>query len=124
MSCKHRKYTTETRGFSGPVSRIENRAAHGNVCHTDKCDHCGAERRCNVNGRHVEFGQWTMRAPSVVIDELLDVVGRDGGPDGYTAIVDHGYRGEVSAELKSIYGNEGAARVAIQRLAYERMVRR
>jgi len=44
--------------FSGPVSDRENRAAHGNICTVDTCK-CGATRRTNVNGRHIEKGQWT-----------------------------------------------------------------
>jgi len=48
--------TTE-RAFCGPVSDRENPAAHGNICVIYKCN-CGAERLENVNGRHVERGEW------------------------------------------------------------------
>jgi hypothetical protein len=51
--------TVRTVAFSGPVSRDENRAAHGGVCHTEVCSRCGARRRVNVNGLHVEYGPWT-----------------------------------------------------------------
>lgn len=49
---------TEVTGFQGPVSRDENRAAHGNIMVTETCVHCGAERSRNVNGIHVEQGEW------------------------------------------------------------------
>lgn len=44
--------------FSGSVSRDENPAAHGNICRIDYC-RCGAERRTNINGCHVEQGSWS-----------------------------------------------------------------
>lgn len=56
--CSHRSYTTHTRCFTGPVSSAENPAAHGNVTDTDTCSACGAQRRTNVNGSHIEEGQW------------------------------------------------------------------
>lgn len=56
---KHRHKTIETtdRPYTGPVSRTENRAAHGGICRVDRCE-CGAERRVNVNGVHREIGTW------------------------------------------------------------------
>jgi hypothetical protein len=47
----------EVRPFFGPVARVEKPAAHGNVCMIDRC-RCGAMRRTNVNGLHVEQGRW------------------------------------------------------------------
>lgn len=49
---------TVERPFSGPVSRDEYRRAHGGVCFVEKCQ-CGLTRMTNVNGRHVEQGEWT-----------------------------------------------------------------
>lgn len=49
---------TRERCFSGPVSGAEpNRAAHGNITVTEQCQ-CGATRKTNVNGHHVERGGW------------------------------------------------------------------
>ncbi len=53
----HRVADSSDRPYQGPVARRENRAAHGNICTTDVCQ-CGATRRANVNGRHVEQGPW------------------------------------------------------------------
>jgi hypothetical protein len=54
---KHTASKTDTRGYTGSVSRDENRAAHGGVCEVETCA-CGYTRRTNVNGRHVEQGNW------------------------------------------------------------------
>ena len=59
VTCAHTEWTvTDTHGFAGPVSADENRAAHGNVCNTERCCRCGAERRTNVNQWHREEGRW------------------------------------------------------------------
>jgi hypothetical protein len=42
--------------FRAPVSRDENRAAHGGVTYRDELD--GKTRLRNVNGRHQEIGPW------------------------------------------------------------------
>ena len=55
---RHRPHTSEDYGFTGPVSRRENRAAHGNITQWDTC-RCGATRATNINGRHIERGEWT-----------------------------------------------------------------
>lgn len=55
----HQIVSRKTRAFSGPVSRDENRAAHGNVCENQRCS-CGAERHVNVNGLHREEGEWDL----------------------------------------------------------------
>lgn len=52
--------TGPDRCFSGPVSRDENRAAHGNISYDERC-RCGAVRSVNVNGLHVETGPWGAR---------------------------------------------------------------
>lgn len=59
---RHTAADTDERPFDGPITsaRQPNTAAHGNITETDKC-RCGAERRRNVNGRHVETGQWYTR---------------------------------------------------------------
>lgn len=54
---RHRVKDTAVLPFFGPVSRRENRAAHGGVCLVDHCA-CGARRMRNVNGRHLERGDW------------------------------------------------------------------
>ena len=58
MSHRHRARTTRARCYTGPV-RVENQIseAHGNVTHESECS-CGAVRRTNVNGLHVEQGRW------------------------------------------------------------------
>ena len=57
------------------------------------------------------------RPPSVVIGELLDGIEKHG----IRSIVDRGYRAEVPSELLALYeGDEGAARRAVQRLAFAR----
>lgn len=49
-----------TTGYTGSVSRDENRAAHGGVCHT-QVRHARAggviARKVNSNGRHQEVGE-------------------------------------------------------------------
>jgi hypothetical protein len=60
----------------------------------------------------------SVRRPSVVIGELLDGIEMHG----IRSIVDQGYRAEVPPELLALYeGDDGAARRAVQRLAYERV---
>lgn len=54
------KYTTIcTVGYSGSVSRDENRAAHGAVCHIQVRKSSGRilARKVNTNGRHREIGE-------------------------------------------------------------------
>ena len=61
--CEHREtLVVQTRGFRGPVSRDENRAAHGAVTHEERCAACGALRLLNANQGAVEIGPW---GPSV-----------------------------------------------------------
>lgn len=55
--CHHKAETTTDRPFSGPVSRFENPAAHGNICRHERC-RCGATRRTNINGAWREAGEW------------------------------------------------------------------
>lgn len=57
MKHKHKAQSERTLPFQGPVASPENPAAHGNVCHVETCK-CGATRRTNVNGRHLERGSW------------------------------------------------------------------
>jgi len=59
MKHTHRTKASETRAFTGPVASggRENRAAHGGYCRHEEC-RCGATRRVNVNGQHVERGPW------------------------------------------------------------------
>lgn len=57
MKHKHRVKFSEDWGFTGPVKAKQNPAAHGNICRVDKCS-CGAVRRTNINGRHIERGEW------------------------------------------------------------------
>ena len=51
--------TIATVGYTGSVSRNENRAAHGAVCHLQARK--GASgivgRKVNINGRHQEVGE-------------------------------------------------------------------
>lgn len=55
---KHKAKRTDVRPFFGPIEGVsQNRAAHGGVCEVDRCA-CGAVRRVNINGRHVERGRW------------------------------------------------------------------
>ena len=60
------------------------------------------------------------RRPSVVIGEVLDAL----GPESLQSTATVGYRGDLSDELLALYGDdEGAARRAVQRLAYDRIER-
>lgn len=54
---RHKAEKSTDRPFMGAVSTNENRAAHGGICVVETCQ-CGATRRTNVNGRHVEAGKW------------------------------------------------------------------
>lgn len=62
VSCPHASVrTVATRGYGGSVASSadeENRAAHGNICDEQECRSCGARRKVNINGRHVEHGPW------------------------------------------------------------------
>lgn len=53
------RHPTITRPFFGPVAARQNPAAHGGCCEIARC-RCGATRRTNVNGRHVERGPWIL----------------------------------------------------------------
>ena len=59
LAHRHTPIPSETKEvpFSWPVSRDENRAAHGNICRIERCA-CGAIRRTNINGQHAERGEW------------------------------------------------------------------
>lgn len=58
MGHVHRSKRSEQRPFTGAVvSERQNRAAHGGYCRHEEC-RCGATRRVNVNGQHVERGPW------------------------------------------------------------------
>jgi len=59
MGHVHKAKTSETRPFWGPVATgaRENRAAHGGYTRRETCS-CGATRKVNVNGAHVEKGRW------------------------------------------------------------------
>jgi hypothetical protein len=61
MTHTHEIKASKIVAFTGPVSRDENRAAHGGVCEIQRCA-CGAERRMNVNGAHTEIGEWDLDA--------------------------------------------------------------
>jgi len=59
MEHKHHAKTSETRPFWGPVATgaRANPAAHGGITRRETCS-CGATRKVNVNGVHVEKGRW------------------------------------------------------------------
>lgn len=61
MSHKHRAAVSRDRCFTGPVSELENRLAHGNICVHETCS-CGAERLTNINGGASESSGWYMPA--------------------------------------------------------------
>lgn len=49
--------------FAGSVAidlDAENPLAHGGRCQIQRCKNCRAEREVNVNGRHREFGPWSL----------------------------------------------------------------
>ncbi len=54
---RHRPVKSAIRPFFGPVSTTPTRAAHGGICIHETCI-CGATRRQNRNGRHLERGVW------------------------------------------------------------------
>jgi hypothetical protein len=70
MTCKHKNTTTgQHYGYSGSVATStdeQNPAAHGGISYTLTCTDCGATRRVNENGRHVERGPWIARPAPVV----------------------------------------------------------
>lgn len=62
MATIHEHAAIESRdvGFTGPVNNDErNEAADGNITRIERCA-CGAERRTNINQRHVESGEWSV----------------------------------------------------------------
>lgn len=54
---RHRAESWVVKPFTGPVSLQQNQMAHGGRCFVMRCK-CGAERRINENGRHIERGPW------------------------------------------------------------------
>lgn len=59
MNLTHKYTTVCTVGYNGSVSRRENRAAHGAVCHIQARKAGGRilARKVNTNGRHTETGE-------------------------------------------------------------------
>jgi len=49
--------TSHPRCFTGPVSSIQNHAAHRGIRYVETC-RCGASRSVNSNGVHTESGPW------------------------------------------------------------------
>jgi hypothetical protein len=68
MNCKHDKTTSYDKCYSGPVSRDENPMAHGGICTVETCQRCGATRKTNVNGNHIEEGLWIVRLSTLLGD--------------------------------------------------------
>lgn len=60
--CTHERYWQVSRDYpyAGQVGP-ENRAAHGSISYTERCQSCGAERAVNQNGKHFEHGGWVRR---------------------------------------------------------------
>lgn len=57
---EHTATKTRTQPFNGPVATLEHHrcpSADGNITEVEECA-CGATRRHNINGRHVESGPW------------------------------------------------------------------
>jgi len=95
--CKHSEYSQIGRdyGFTQPVYRepytCENRAAHGGIKYTVRCERCGATRDQLVNGRHVEVGPWSAAIRVQTTKDMEIVIVRDRyrvekHEDGYYAI--------------------------------------
>ncbi len=78
--CSHDETSVEIRCYTGPVAsgEDENRAAHGSCCDHETCIDCGAVRRVNTNGRHVEAGAWGAAdsVPSGMVTTYQDPNGR------------------------------------------------
>jgi hypothetical protein len=63
ITCKHANVKTlSVTGFGGEVSVAPYTAtkpsAHGNITEHVECTDCGARRRENINGLHVEVSPW------------------------------------------------------------------
>ena len=62
-ACAHdnpsRIMATALRCYQGPVADDQNPAAHGGTTHEEQCLRCGAVRRVNSNGVHVECSPWS-----------------------------------------------------------------
>lgn len=63
---RHKMKTRAVQPFCGAVTDLQNAAAHGNVCEVDVCG-CGAVRRTNRNGVHVERGLWRLHPRTVTV---------------------------------------------------------
>jgi hypothetical protein len=64
--CAHAKITTvSVGGYTAPVGREPNPAAHGGVSATEECAGCGARRKVNENGWCREEGAWWDRLSAV-----------------------------------------------------------
>lgn len=56
-SHRHRVKSSVDKPFTGSVSDNENHMAHGGTRVVETC-RCGAVREANINGCHVEQGEW------------------------------------------------------------------
>lgn len=95
-------YQSDAAGFSGPVSvRDENRAAHGGICVT-QYDRRGRRRLANINGQHMETGEWEQ--PLCTLGDAEDAqplrcrVYDDGSVDIWHTQTQSYYRASVSVE--------------------------
>jgi hypothetical protein len=57
-NCTHFNVKVRTAPFFGAVSKDQNPLAHGNVCEKETCTKCGKIRLTNINGLHLEVGEW------------------------------------------------------------------
>lgn len=55
--------------FFAPVTRNENRAAHGGIFRVEECS-CGATRRVNINGRSREESSWAVFTDPGLADQI------------------------------------------------------
>lgn len=123
----HQAISTKTRGFSGPVTRDENPRAHGNVCEIERCS-CGAERRVNVNGMHVEEGDWDLphervnvQAVAATPDQcrryLVDAAGSTRGAEIIAELLGN----SAEAVIRAPHRGDDASTVQIARLVHARL---
>jgi hypothetical protein len=70
MAHRHRVKTSEERCYAYPVAQPGCPAAHGNIMEVAYCS-CGAVRKTNINGRHIERGRWAMPVARVEVDPML-----------------------------------------------------
>ena len=61
MAHQHKPKHADDFPYLAPIDpcRVRNLAAHGGITRVETCG-CGAVRKLNINGQHIEAGEWLL----------------------------------------------------------------